>query len=159
MPDQLLGPNREDGNGAHRATFSASARPAARQCDLVIIDLLDRQVIFHEAVVAGVFAEHAHENHRSLNEQKAEIRGKLKRRNAKRVTPVKAHAIPDGDSERAAAIHRLEEDLHTVGEDAQLANVDLQNALQRQQQVLHMMSNVSKALHDTAISVIRKIGG
>lgn len=39
-----------------------------------------------------------------------------------------------------------------------LANIDLQNQLQKQQQALQTMSNVSKALHDTAKAVIRKIG-
>ena len=57
-----------------------------------------------------------------------------------------------------ASITKLEEQLQTVGEDAQLANIDLQNALQKQQQTLQTMSNVSKMLHDTAMSVIRKIG-
>lgn len=44
-------------------------------------------------------------------------------------------------------------------DDAQLANVDLQNTLQKQQQTLQMMSNISKMLYDTANAVIRKIGG
>lgn len=35
---------------------------------------------------------------------------------------------------------------------------DLQNAMQRQQQTLQTMSNISKILHDTAMAVIRKIG-
>jgi hypothetical protein len=52
-----------------------------------------------------------------------------------------------------------EEKLNSLGDDAQLANVDLQNLLQKQQQTLQMMSNISKMLHDTAMSVIRKIGG
>ena len=52
----------------------------------------------------------------------------------------------------------LEEKLATIGDDAQLANMDLQNSLQKQQQTLQTMSNVSKMLHDTAMSVIRKIG-
>ncbi|MBI3178471.1 MAG: hypothetical protein HYZ27_02345, partial [Deltaproteobacteria bacterium] len=56
-------------------------------------------------------------------------------------------------------IKNMEEKLNSVGDDSQLANVDLQNALQRQQQTLQMMSNMSKMLHDTAMSIIRKIGG
>jgi hypothetical protein len=52
----------------------------------------------------------------------------------------------------------LEQQLSTVGDDAQMANVDLQNMLQKQQQTLQMMSNISKMLHDTALAVIRKIG-
>ncbi|MBI5507586.1 MAG: hypothetical protein HY903_02420 [Deltaproteobacteria bacterium] len=58
-----------------------------------------------------------------------------------------------------AAIKELEEQLNSVGDDAQLANVDLQNTLQKQQQTLQMMSNISKMLHDTALAIIRKIGG
>jgi hypothetical protein len=53
----------------------------------------------------------------------------------------------------------LEDELSTIDDDAQLANVDLQNALQKQQQTLQMMSNISKSLHDTAQSIIKKLGG
>jgi len=55
-------------------------------------------------------------------------------------------------------IKTVEDQLNSVGDDAQLANVDLQNMLQKQQQTLQMMSNISKSLHDTAMSVIRKMG-
>ena len=56
-------------------------------------------------------------------------------------------------------IARWETKLNAIGDDAQLANVDLQNILQKQQQTLQMMSNISKMLFDTAMSVIRKMGG
>ena len=39
-----------------------------------------------------------------------------------------------------------------------LENVDLQNVLEKQQQTLQTMSNMSKALHDTAMAIIRKMG-
>ncbi len=55
-------------------------------------------------------------------------------------------------------IDRWEQKLQTVGDDAQLANIDLQNMLQKQQQTLQLMSNVSKMLHETAMAIIRKIG-
>ena len=48
--------------------------------------------------------------------------------------------------------------LATAGDDAQLANINLQSSLQQQQQAIQTMSNVSKMMHDTAMSVIRKIG-
>ena len=38
-----------------------------------------------------------------------------------------------------------------------LANVDMQNMLQKMQQTLQMMSNISKTLHDVASAVIRKL--
>jgi len=53
----------------------------------------------------------------------------------------------------------IEEKLDSLGSDAQLAIQDLQNILQKQQQTLQRLSNVSKELYDTAQSVIRKIGG
>ncbi|MED5464418.1 MAG: hypothetical protein VX699_07180 [Myxococcota bacterium] len=55
-------------------------------------------------------------------------------------------------------IEDYESQLNQVGDDAQLANVDLQNWLQKQQQTMQMMSNISKLLHDTAMAIIRKIG-
>ncbi len=56
-------------------------------------------------------------------------------------------------------IQSTEETLQSVGDDAQLANVDLQNMLQKQQQTMQMMSNIAKMLHDTSMAIIRKIGG
>ena len=55
-------------------------------------------------------------------------------------------------------INSKEEILSAIGDDAQLANIDLQSALQKQQQTIQMMSNISKTLHDTALAVIRKMG-
>jgi len=55
-------------------------------------------------------------------------------------------------------IENLERKLAEVGEDSQLANLDLQNVLQKQQQTLQTISNVSKMLYDTATSTIRKVG-
>ena len=57
-----------------------------------------------------------------------------------------------------ASIDEWEDQLASIGEDAQLANIDLQNALQQQQQTLQIIADVSKLLHDTAMATIRKIG-
>jgi len=46
-----------------------------------------------------------------------------------------------------------------TGEDAQLANLDLQDTLQKQPQTLMMMSNIGKMLSDTSLATVRKIGG
>jgi hypothetical protein len=51
----------------------------------------------------------------------------------------------------------LEEKLSSIGDDAQLANIDLQNALQKQQQTLQTISNVSKMHHDTMMSIINNM--
>jgi hypothetical protein len=63
------------------------------------------------------------------------------------------------DQKRDLEARKMEEKLNSVGDDAQLANVDMQNVLQKQQQTLQMMSNISKMLHDSAMSVVRKLGG
>ena len=55
-------------------------------------------------------------------------------------------------------IKELEEKMDMLGDDAQMANLELQNMLQKHQQTLQMMINIYKMLHDTALSVIRKIG-
>jgi hypothetical protein len=39
-----------------------------------------------------------------------------------------------------------------------LANIDLQNMLQKQQQTLQMFSQMSKMMSDTAMAVPRNIG-
>jgi len=59
-----------------------------------------------------------------------------------------------------AEIARLRKQLATAkaGDDAQLAHIDLQNALQKQQTLVQTMANVSKMMFDTAMSTIRKIG-
>ncbi|HME57334.1 MAG TPA: hypothetical protein VKF63_03285 [Terracidiphilus sp.] len=54
-------------------------------------------------------------------------------------------------------VNQMESALSTVGDDSQLANVDLQN-LQQQQQTLQMLSDIEKLLNDTAMSVIRHLG-
>ena len=43
----------------------------------------------------------------------------------------------------------------SAGDDAQLANIDLQKILQEQQQTIQIMTNVAKVLHETAKSIIR----
>jgi hypothetical protein len=54
-------------------------------------------------------------------------------------------------------IHTKEKELSTVRNDAQLANLKLQNTLQKTQQLLQMISNISKQLHDTAMAIIRNL--
>ena len=80
------------------------------------------------------------------NEMREQIRGDIKKlRNLEQAV--------------SNEIAEYEEKLNSIGDDAQLANVDLQNVLQKQQQTLQMLSTISKLLSDTAMAVIRKIGG
>ena len=57
-------------------------------------------------------------------------------------------------AQASAEIDNLEKRLSSIGDDAQLANIDLQNKLQQQQQTLQTMSNVSKMLQATARGVV-----
>lgn len=51
----------------------------------------------------------------------------------------------------------LDKTLASLGEDSQLANLELQSTIQELQQALQMLTNVSKVMHDTAMSIIRNI--
>lgn len=89
------------------------------------------------------------------NEQKKALRSELSRLRGM----LNGTSDPAARAELELDIKDVEEELQTVGDDAQLANVDLQRALQQQQQLMQIMSSISKSLHDTAMSTIRKIGG
>jgi hypothetical protein len=70
----------------------------------------------------------------------------------------KAKTYIDLSEELDSLLKQWEGKLSETGDDAQLANLDMQNMIQKQQQTMQMMSQVSKLLHDTAMGVIRKIG-
>jgi hypothetical protein len=70
----------------------------------------------------------------------------------------KAKSYLDQSQEIDRLVGAWEEELSEIGDDSQLANIDLQNMLQKQQQTIQMLSSISKVLHDTATAVIRKIG-
>ena len=59
---------------------------------------------------------------------------------------------------RNELVANLEAELNSEGDDAQLADIDLQNVLLKQQETLQMLSNISKELNDEALAVIRKVG-
>jgi hypothetical protein len=93
---------------------------------------------------------------RYYNSQKRAIRESVRRARTFRGLLKKLNqptAVIDSEIESLRAyVARLEED-------DQLATVDLQNILQKQQQLLQQMTNISKQLHDTALTVIGKIVG
>ncbi len=82
----------------------------------------------------------------------------LERRNPAKFIVRKGNII-NKRSELENYINYLQRILNEVGDDAQLANVDMQNALQKQQQLLAMVQNFAKLLFDSQMEVIRKIGG
>jgi len=64
---------------------------------------------------------------------------------------------PESIKDLAAEIALWDEKMKEMGDDMQLANIDMQNLLQKQQQTVQMLSAIAKVLHDTAIGVIRKM--
>lgn len=111
---------------------------------------------------------------KAINAQKQALRDELERirvhncrgndcppfqTNARALTTSFGSAFLTREADIAAYHAELEGQLQTIGDDAQLAQLDLQQAMQRQQQTLQTLSNVSKLLHDTAMAIIRKIGG
>jgi hypothetical protein len=93
-------------------------------------------------------------------EQFEEVR-KLATRSTRKpqaINQLKSKSLIASSEDMGAYIKEMENKLNTIGDDAQLATIELQNALQRQQQILQTMSNISKMLHDSAVAIIRKIG-
>ena len=66
--------------------------------------------------------------------------------------------VEEIDMVKAMAYASWIKSIREMNEEDQLANIDLQNTLEKQQQAMNMMSNLSKAARDTAMAVIRKIG-
>lgn len=56
-------------------------------------------------------------------------------------------------------LQELEDESESIGFDQQMMQMELQDLMQKQQQFLTMMSNMSKMMHDVAMSIIRNIGG
>jgi hypothetical protein len=70
---------------------------------------------------------------------------------------VKAAKVREMPAHEATHVVQQPATARSAGDDAQLANLDLQNALQKQQQTYTMMSNVMKTMHDTSKSIIQNV--
>ena len=145
---------RDDGRRCFRVTGLPNPASAAR--DIPRTDLL-REVMSREEAVASI---------ERMRIASSELRALVGLRppgsqiGPQRVfLPQDVARVNQVASELDLAIRDWEARLNTRGDDAQLANIELQNILQRQQQTLQTISNVSKALHDTAMAIIRKMGG
>ena len=55
-------------------------------------------------------------------------------------------------------IQKLESRHKTADDDAQVLMLQLQQKLQQQQQLIQTLSSIMKTMHDTATSIVRKIG-
>jgi hypothetical protein len=60
-------------------------------------------------------------------------------------------------SELENYVNYLQKILQEIGDDEQLANIDLQNVYQNQTMFVYMLSNIAKALEDAAMAVIKNM--
>lgn len=74
-----------------------------------------------------------------------------------RVT-VKPGEVLTTQAQVADYVKELQDRSKTVGDDIALARTEHQNALQKQQKVIGQLSATSKRMHDTARSVMRRLG-
>ena len=54
-------------------------------------------------------------------------------------------------------IKEMEGKLSSIGDDAQVQNINLQNAMQKQSQLIQTLSNLQKLLHDTAQAIVQRL--
>ncbi len=110
---------------------------------------------------------------RYLNEQKKQIRSEVaQQRQSLSANPGLGQAQPDVAGQATGSKLALQGPAlqlphktkivqqptqETLGDDADLRTLELQDTLQRQQQLLQLMSNISKMLHDTAMAIIRNM--
>ena len=55
-------------------------------------------------------------------------------------------------------IQKWLKELQNADDDGKMAYIDIQTALQKQQQTIQLMTNVSKMTRDVSMGIIRKIG-
>lgn len=72
-------------------------------------------------------------------------------------TNERERALHEERSRLRERLREIDAELAEMNDDAELANIDVQNALQKQQQTLQTMSNVSKQMHDTAKAILRNM--
>jgi len=65
--------------------------------------------------------------------------------------------IVQSTQELNAVLAELDEELQSVGDDAQLSDVQMQNAVQKHQETLHTISNLGSIFHDMSKSVMQNI--
>ncbi len=138
-----IGAVREGATEAAKAAFERVATDAEPGDVNSLVQHVIRESYTEATKDLAFFAEKV----KTFNDLKESVREKISEARSARPS-----------TDLGGPLQTWEEKLQSVGDDAQLANLDMQNALQRQQQALQMMSNIAKTLHDTATAVIRKIG-
>jgi hypothetical protein len=136
--------------------FIASMRPAFGDIESLVQWVL-RESYLQQTEDLRDYADKV----RHYNEMKSKLREELQRTSGTAAASRTTAGTPAAHTASTSSLRtrELEQKLKSVGDDAQLANVQLQSVLQKQQQTLQQMSSISKKLHDTAAGVIRNIRG
>ncbi|MBC7794798.1 MAG: hypothetical protein H7Z43_13925, partial [Clostridia bacterium] len=58
-----------------------------------------------------------------------------------------------------SVLDNLKDQFDAQGQDVHLMQIDLQNAMQKSQELMTMITNMSKMVHETMMSIIRNAGG
>lgn len=84
-------------------------------------------------------------------------KNKTKQKLATHIKKIKRElAIASKQSQKAITI--LEKKLENLGDNVDIGNIDMQNALQMQTHTMQMITSVSKMLYDTSKAVVRNVG-
>ena len=95
---------------------------------------------------------------KELREDIAEIREAMTEGNYPVTVTVEGQPVEITTNEQAESLlSNLEEKMQTYGDDAQMQQLMLQDMLQKQTQIFHMMTNLLKVWHETQMAIIRNL--
>ena len=148
-------------------------RNGSRQMDVKDVHALVQHVMRQSYTESNRDLRSRADKVRYLNEQKKQIRSEVaQQRQSLSANPGLGQAQPDVAGQATGSKLALQGPAlqlphktkivqqptqETLGDDADLRTLELQDTLQRQQQLLQLMSNISKMLHDTAMAIIRNM--
>ena len=126
--------------------YLVAARPRAVDIDPLLSLVLRESYLQAAADLTGIA-----ERTRAINQRKATIRDQAGQGNAS------GQGL--GQTQETLRIQPGTTELlmGSIGEDAQLANLDLQNVMQRYEQILDITPNIAKAMNDAAMAAVRRM--
>ena len=171
---------------ARRAATNKTARAQLeRQWTALVTSRASRKPDFDiDALVQAAMADAWRDEERALHREMYNLHmaNSLKKKLRSEITRARAHreqmaSLPEdkqvyrparinGVQTRARSdpadmdqlIQKLESRHKTADDDAQVLMLQLQQKLQQQQQLIQTLSSIMKTMHDTATSIVRKIG-
>ena len=158
------------------AAFSAGYFTAATKANSVSLERwLIRQGVIEQYPAVAVAADRVRFHNEQRREVAAEVRALREARSANPTPHPVAHAVLTATftkgapavasrvtrtltvAQMDAAIDQLDKQQQALGDVGQTAQIDLQNLLERHTQLVQIVSNIAKRLHDTASGIISNI--